>query len=140
MIVDVIEIFVILLILTIVTVVLMDKINKKWFEKLLYFVFIIVYFIFLYIGQRSLINSIIDGTARIGTAKEVKVINSIDLQYNVRIKLKDKYKKIHNAKEATYNFSQNEIKGFKLQKNSKKVQKLDQSLKTQKLISNSKKI
>lgn len=130
MIVDVLQIFGLLLLLTIlalllmyVAVVLMDK---KWLEILLYFVLIILYFICLYNGQSSLINSIIDGTARIGTAKEVKVINSIDLQYNVRIKLKDKYKKTRNAKEATYNFSQNEIKRFKLQKKFKKGSKIRQ--------------
>lgn len=104
----------------------MNIVRGKWVKVISYVSIVSLYFIVFYSGQSALISSYIEGTSTIGVNKKVKKLNRCDLQYNVRIELKDKYKKMYNAKEATYNFSQNEIKGFKLQKKIKKGSEIKQ--------------
>lgn len=128
MIANIFEIFVLLLVATITLILLLRplRIKRPKVHFFLFFLVLIGYFIALYFGQKGLIESVINGTSSIGIVKEVKGLNPIDLQYNVTIELKDEYQKKNNAKEATYNFSQNELKGFKLQKRIKKSSKIKQ--------------
>lgn len=126
---SIIGIFVLLLVVTIILILLVLRpLRKKRpiVHFFLFFLILIGYFIALYFGQRGLIESVINGTSSIGIVKEVNGLNPIDLQYNVTIELKDEYQKKHNAKEATYKFSQNELKKFKLQKKIKKSSKIKQ--------------
>lgn len=125
---NIIEIFVSLLVATIILILKLSPLRKKRpnVHFFLFFLVLIGYFIALYFGQKGLIKNVINGTSSIGIVKEVKGLNPIDLQYNVTIELKDEYQKKNNAKEATYNFSQNELKELKLQRRIKKSSKIKQ--------------
>lgn len=123
------DVFKILGYLFILTVIILFLYNQKKEKQpklsvFLYFLVLIAYFSFLYCGQDSLNNSIIDGTSSIGNIKKVEDLKPFDLQYKVTIELKDKYKKKYNAKEATYNISQNELKELELKKRLKKGSKI----------------
>lgn len=125
---DVAIIFGCLFVLTLI-ILFVNNIIRKKLPKLFvffYFIVLIAYFSFLYCGQDSLNKSIIYGTSSIGNIKKVEDLKPFYLQYKVTVELKDKYKKMYNAKEATYNLSQNELKELELKKSLKKGSKIKQ--------------